>query len=62
MAQITIASHEIKDTLDLMESMFKGLDLSPIKNIFEGTDITGNVNISKKLKTETFTLNVNITK
>lgn len=62
MAQITIASHEIKDTIDLMESMFKGLDLSPIKNIFEGTEITGNVSFSKKLKTETFTLNVNITK
>lgn len=62
MAQITIASHEVKETLDLMESMFKGLDLTPIKNVFADTEIIGSVTFSKPLKTENFSLTVNITK
>lgn len=62
MAQITLNTSEIDSTLDLMESIFPGLNLTPIKTVFANTTITGEVMLSKKMKDETLNLLVKISK
>ena len=62
MAQISIASSEIETTIDLIESIFPGVHLKPIKDVFSGVSVTSDTTLIKKMGNETFTLNVKITK
>lgn len=50
MAQIKLQADEVLPTIDLVESMFPGVDLTPIRTMFAGTSIIGHLTLTKKLK------------
>lgn len=62
MAQIKTSTTEIVEILGILETLAPGLDTAPIKKIFDGTIVEGDLTITKKVGDDEFILEIIITK
>lgn len=60
MAKIIMTSSEPIKLIQLIESMFPGVNLDAIESLLKDTTLAGNLSISRKLNAETVQLDIEI--